>query len=266
MPKVLDNKVKPFVSSHDIDKGDRGLTKIAAELEASKYGIVVVTRSNQDSPWINFEAGALGRSLTDSRVAPLLVGLSDADVKGPLKQFQNSSASDRDAVLALVRSLNRVLDDSLSDGTLDVTFNAHWPELEIAISGAPSEESLPQVRREDKDLLEEVLTTVRSLQRDVARLQGLVKGSNLVEDADHGNEVANLVAWHLDLNKIRWHESGSGVSVVLPEGTPKVGHQLLLPLQKYAEVHDISVTLQRPDGSSITYAPDGTESRTAALL
>ncbi|GKV71717.1 toll/interleukin-1 receptor domain-containing protein [Pseudarthrobacter sp. NCCP-2145] len=266
LPKVLDNRIKPFISSKDIDKGDRGLNKIAAELEGSSYGIVVVTRANQDSPWINFEAGALGKSVSDSRVAPLLVGLSDTDVKGPLKQFQNSAASDKTAVLSLVRSLNKALADPLSEGTLEVLFAAHWAEMEGAITNAPIDDELPPKKpREESDLLDEVLTTVRSLQRDMARLQNMLKASVRSEEISVGHRAAEVIRTRLRVSNIKWTETDNEVTVHLPDGAPKVGGGLLHTLRDFAVDYGVGVTLVRPNGSSVSYSASGQENRKAAL-
>jgi len=171
LPEVLAEKVVPFLSSEDIDKGTRGLPRIATELEESGFGIVVITPSNKDSTWLNFEAGALGKKLTDGKVAPVLVGLSDADLDGPLKQFQNSSATDKAALLKLAQSVNKSLTDPLPVTTVERLFESQWPELEAGIKAALSMVPvLEEKSRASEDLLDEVLTTVRALQRQVDSL------------------------------------------------------------------------------------------------
>ncbi|MFS0715927.1 toll/interleukin-1 receptor domain-containing protein [Arthrobacter phoenicis] len=266
LPKVLDGKVKPFVSSEDIDKGDRGLNKIAEELEGSSYGIVVVTPSNQDSPWINFEAGALGKSVSDARVAPLLVGLTDSDVKGPIKQFQNSAASDKKAVLSLVRSLNKALKDPLGDGTVEVLFEAHWQEMAAAISGAPNDASaLPQKPRAESDLLDEVLTTVRSLQRDVGRMQKMMELSTRASREDFTDEVADILMKGLSLNSLSFsHDQTGGITVDLPDDAGVLSGVVLRRLQEAARRNSSSVTIVRQNGASVAYDSAGIESRVNA--
>jgi hypothetical protein len=61
--------------------------------------------SSQENPWLNFEAGALTKQLnpdnTDqSRVCPLLIGMTPADVTGPLKLHQMVKL-DRDGMLKI---------------------------------------------------------------------------------------------------------------------------------------------------------------------
>ena len=77
------------MSGTDIEPGARWSNAIAEELDAISIGIVCVTRENQSSPWLNFEAGALAKRLIDqARVVPLLIDLTPSDVLQPLGQFQ----------------------------------------------------------------------------------------------------------------------------------------------------------------------------------
>ena len=45
--------LEPYVSAEDMGKGDRWGAVIAKQLEESSYGILCVTRSNIDAPWLN---------------------------------------------------------------------------------------------------------------------------------------------------------------------------------------------------------------------
>lgn len=78
----------PWMSQSDIDAGDRWGTEIAKGLEACNFGIIFVTKENLTAPWILFEAGALAKSIQDSKVIPLLLDIDKKDVSGPLAQFQ----------------------------------------------------------------------------------------------------------------------------------------------------------------------------------
>src|SRR5262245_20899010 len=87
LPSVLQS-IEPFVSSEDTEKGARWATEIAQRLSDTLFGILCVTGENLSSPWLNFEAGALSKSLDKSKVSPFLVGLRPVDLVGPLSQFQ----------------------------------------------------------------------------------------------------------------------------------------------------------------------------------
>lgn len=71
LPSVIQS-ITPYVSSEDIDKGTRWASDIAGELDESSFGILCVTKDNLNAPWLNFEAGALGKSVDKSRVCPFL--------------------------------------------------------------------------------------------------------------------------------------------------------------------------------------------------
>jgi hypothetical protein len=71
LPSVIQS-IQPYVSSEDIDKGARWSSDIAGELHASTYGLICLTKDNINAPWINFEAGALGKSIDKARVRETL--------------------------------------------------------------------------------------------------------------------------------------------------------------------------------------------------
>lgn len=165
---VLAGRVTAWVSSKDIAKGERGLSVIAKELESGTFGLVVVTRANSQAPWINFEAGALGKSLGEARVATALVDLTPTDLSGPLSQFQATALTDRDDVLKLVKDIAATSEGdapALPEETLGLLFESKWPELQSAVAAAVGGEQ-PTTERPEKEILEEVLDIVRSLARD----------------------------------------------------------------------------------------------------
>src|SRR5450432_2782908 len=80
----------PWMSSQDIEPGERWFRELFTQLDNLNVGIICVTKTNQGEPWLNFEAGALAKQLNDdyanaSRVCPLLIDLNENDVTGPMK-------------------------------------------------------------------------------------------------------------------------------------------------------------------------------------
>lgn len=57
LPSVI-QRVNPYVSSEDIQKGTNWNRDISKELESTDFGIICLTKGNAKAPWINFEAGA----------------------------------------------------------------------------------------------------------------------------------------------------------------------------------------------------------------
>src|ERR1035437_4223879 len=71
LPKIMPS-VKPWMSQTDINKGSRWNPDIAQNLDTAKAGIFCLTRSNLRSESILFEAGAISKSVNESRVYTLL--------------------------------------------------------------------------------------------------------------------------------------------------------------------------------------------------
>jgi hypothetical protein len=171
LPSVIQS-IEPYVSSEDIDKGTRWSTDIAGELHASSYGLLCLTKDNIVAPWINFEAGALGKSIDKSRVSPFLFRLKRSEVEGPILQFQ-STVFERDDVLKLLKSINTACaQDALEDTRLEKSFEVWWPELEKLLNEIPDissavdsaeVESLPVTASDATSrVLEEILELTRN--------------------------------------------------------------------------------------------------------
>ena len=165
IPCVIQS-VEPYFSSADIDKGARWSTDIAKELQDASFGILCVTKDNLSSSWLNFEAGALSKSIEQSKVCPFLVDLKPSDIQNsPILQFQMASAT-KDDVFKLFKSINSNLGDSkLNEDVLGTTFDTFWPKIDEALKGVSSvtETSAP-AKKGSKDTqapIEEILELVR---------------------------------------------------------------------------------------------------------
>lgn len=156
LPLVLQS-VEPFMSEDDIDKGSRWFNEISRELDASDFGIVCVTRENLDAPWINFEAGALSKSVVDAHVIPLVQSLSPGELPAPLGQF-NAATTSADDVFRVLRSINGATQKPISDTRLRTTFDRFWSELEGAFEKAKQvgEHPVAEPVRSMEEMLEEI--------------------------------------------------------------------------------------------------------------
>jgi hypothetical protein len=164
LPLVI-NSVEPFVSSRDINAGARWQVEVAKQLDATDFGIVCVSKENQESAWLNFEAGALAKALESSRVIPLAIDLKPSDVNLPLGQFQALPATQA-GIGEVLSSLNAACVSPLNDAHLSESTKMWWPALKAKLQTI--ERSLPDAtaighERTERALLEEVLDTVRSL-------------------------------------------------------------------------------------------------------
>ncbi len=164
LPNIL-QYAQPYFTPDDIDKGMRWASEIAGQLEESKVGLLCLTKENLSAPWLMFEAGAISKSLTGSRLCPILFGVDQAQVSGPLSQFQNAVYS-KDEVLKFVKSVNAQASvHALSDAQLSAAFDVWWPKLEPKIEAALSAkfDEASAKTRSPSEIAEETLGLVRAL-------------------------------------------------------------------------------------------------------
>lgn len=169
LPAVIQS-IEPFISK-DIESGARWSPEIARELAESDYGIICVTPDNPGAPWLNFEAGALSKSIERGRVVPYLLGMEPTDLpNGPLTQFQVKRATE-DETRKLLTDLNAVTARPLTATALAAQFDMWWPRLAEKLRAIAAEASAsppdgdPPEHRTVEEMLREVLELTRSQQR-----------------------------------------------------------------------------------------------------
>ena len=196
LPAVI-QEVKPYFTPSDIEKGSRWSSDIAIELGQSQVGILCITRDNIHSDWILFEAGALSKSLEKSHVCPILFGITNTDLAGPLKQFQTTEF-ERSDFYKLIGAINGCLgENKLTQKTLDTVFNKWWPDLEQRVNEILAEEPRSEEPiRSDREILEEILQINRAATRP--HLQSIAKGA-----------VAELLGSYIALHDQQALEEGS---------------------------------------------------------
>jgi hypothetical protein len=163
--------VDPWISSKDIDRGSIWFNEIFEQLKDTNFGIVLVTKENQDKPWLLFESGALSKGLAENRICTVLVDLNvrDIDSASPLRQL-NHTTLDRDGVLGLVKTINKKLDSGqLQEKRLEQTFNAMWAELAEKIEEIQQSDPAPTTpERNDQDVLNDILENVLRINKKVS--------------------------------------------------------------------------------------------------
>ncbi|WP_455797063.1 hypothetical protein, partial [Clostridium butyricum] len=98
------------------------------ELSQCNYGIICLTSENTTAPWINFEAGAIAKSL-DSRITALMVNIKPSDIKGPLSRYQ-ATRFEKNDFFQLISAINKALETPLEHNVLQNTFDTMWVALE----------------------------------------------------------------------------------------------------------------------------------------
>lgn len=188
---------KPWISTRGIGRGSVWFTEINNELKDTAVGIICLTHQNKNAPWILFEAGALAKGLTTNLVCTFLVDLEPSDVQDPLAQF-NHTMPNKDGLWSLVLTLNSSLASPLDGPTLNAVFESFWPEFERKFKQIL--DTYPQqaviVPREDKDMLAEILETMRGFGHRMRALEANI------ERVPTWDNVPVEVASSLDLNQL----------------------------------------------------------------
>lgn len=184
LPNVI-QRVEPFMSGEDIDRGSRWFSDIGTKLEDTHFGILCMTSQNLTAPWVLFEAGALSKNLGQSKVSPFLIGVKNSDLQGPLAQFNTTKAEKAD-VEKLVLSINKQMGtDGLPLGQVEKSFEKWWPDLEVSLEEASrnSQKPIPKDsphRKNQSDILEELLRLSRSISREITELKGQKRISGMI--------------------------------------------------------------------------------------
>ena len=166
LPRVLQS-VQPFLSSR-IPKGARWQARIGEALARCSCGIICVTEDNRDAPWLNFEAGALAKSMDTDRVMPICIGIKVSDLQGPLAQFQAVLCNKPD-FRKLVLDLHEIDETTLVDQkTVEACFEKWWPDLEDRLAqlaaktpGTSETTRVPAEATAGGEVLEEILSLAR---------------------------------------------------------------------------------------------------------
>lgn len=171
LPSVI-QALDPWVSSADIDKGEGWFSSIADSLVHSNgMGIFCLTPDNVQAPWMAFEAGAL--AVHDrGRVATFLHGVRADGIKPPLGLFQATNSADRSDVYRLLETLNKRLPQPLPESRLKKAFEGTWESLEKDLAQIRDGATKKIAEPDQKDLLHEILATVRRIEKDANRRPG----------------------------------------------------------------------------------------------
>lgn len=165
--------VTPWMSTKDIDRGALWFNEISDQLTNTNIGIICLTKENKVKPWILFEAGALAKGLSSARVCTFLIDLVPTDLENPLAQF-NHTIPEKQSVWELVRTININLKEGmLKESILLKVFETYWPQFEtefLTIKQTSPETEIVH-KRKDNEVILEVLSTVRSLERRISNME-----------------------------------------------------------------------------------------------
>lgn len=231
IPSVI-QVVKPYYSPDDITKGTRWGTEIAKELDESKVGIICLTKDNLHSPWIMFEAGALSKNIDKTKVCPLLFGVEPTDIQGPLVQFQSAKFT-KEEMKKVVKMINSELGElSLATEVFENVFEMWWPKLNEKIEAELNKSLKVSSKdvREERDILEEILTLTRGISITRDRLMDK-------ENGIHPGALEDLVySWSSVISAIQQNDDIAQLDFL---------ERLTTPIDYLVNRSDISRSLKR---------------------
>jgi hypothetical protein len=152
----VNQQIDPWLSKTDLAAGVRWSNELAKSLDETDFGIICLTQEALESPWLLFEAGALSKSLEYGRVCPYLINIQQAELTGPLSQFQSKPAN-REGAFELLTAINESLEArKLPMDRLSKYFDRFWSELEATLLQVTSTVS-PIVIAADPSKMDEIL-------------------------------------------------------------------------------------------------------------
>lgn len=165
---------RPWISTRDIERGSVWFSEISDQLKDTSIGIIFLTEENKNKPWILFEAGALAKGLTNSRVCTFLINLTPGDIQDPLAQF-NHTKVEKSGLWGLVRTINAALLIPIEEKILDRIFETYWPRLEGELNkiknGFTVDTEVGNKKFDDSEALVEILSGLKTISNRIARLE-----------------------------------------------------------------------------------------------
>jgi len=178
---VIGRQIGVFISD-DIDMGSRWREELDEKLEQCKFGILIITKDNMNSPWLNFEAGAISKCVSKSKIVPILFDAEPSMLPSTFSTFQAIRYKKED-----LQNLFSFFNDKLNRPIKDFHnfFQKNiWPNFEkntnkikelLFKKNNPSETASPI---STKDKLEKILLELRSV-------TGIIKNPEAVLPKDY---------------------------------------------------------------------------------
>lgn len=200
LPLVIESP-RFWISSRDLPEGKRWAIELAQKLEKCNFGVIVLTPSNLEAPWLLFEAGCLAKNIESGRVIPFLVGVEKHAIPGPLASFQAIHA-DRTGTERLVESIRMSLATPPEKTIIDARFRAFWPELEQRIFNVKNALKTPQqkgINLPNKESESRISFLAEQLADNNRLIRQLVEYLNPIAKSKKSSKV-------IDEDELKWFE------------------------------------------------------------
>lgn len=201
--------IRPWISTRDLDRGSLWFGEINDQLKDTTVGIICLTQENKARPWILFEAGALAKGLSTSRVCTFLIDLETKDIEDPLAQF-NHTFPTRESILGLVKTLNSALgSNGLDIRILDQVFDTYWPQFESKFSAilVQTKSNEPSKPRPKEDVLSEILENTRIMSSRIRKLEAELDRGRQREFLDISPKMLREQIYDMVINEGMPHEA-----------------------------------------------------------
>ncbi|MDR0918748.1 MAG: toll/interleukin-1 receptor domain-containing protein [Oscillospiraceae bacterium] len=176
------NDVEIFLSSHSIEKGTRPISEISKELENCNYGLICLTKTNLDAPWILYEAGALSKFIETSRIVPLLFGVSEISPKNPLNNFQGVIHWEKEDEYkkSMKKLFYQIKDKEMTDKTFDVIFEKFFPDFKDEVEKLLEIENKSSATKDktQKEKIDEVIEKQGDISYSLNMILDLIRQNN----------------------------------------------------------------------------------------
>lgn len=114
--------------SSEIKGGDYWFPEILDNLNKAKFGIAFLTRSNQSSPWVNFEVGYI-RGKEGRKCTGILLDFDTSELIDPIKQINHKKLNKED-IKNLIQDINDLSETPIKNDVLNKAFDRNWIEYE----------------------------------------------------------------------------------------------------------------------------------------
>lgn len=178
--------------SSDVKAGAAWREEIVSHLQDAVIGIICVSKTNKNAPWLLFEAGALSR--TARNIYLYAIDLDFPEIaSGPLSHFKMLSADEK-GTSELMQSINGLLGErALPEAKLRQRFAESWPAVLHALPGPPSgDDDQFQVQELAVVLADVVGSTKLSLEAQAIGIQQFFARAKELENVFKGRSIKYL--------------------------------------------------------------------------
>lgn len=130
-----------FVSAQDVKIGSFWRSELERTMEESECAIICITKENNNSPWLIFEAGMMAKKTT---LVPLLIDIGYQELNDPLAVF-HATLLGKEGLYSIINLLNKKVSNKLDSAILSETFEVMWPMINDKISNILSQHSVTPI-------------------------------------------------------------------------------------------------------------------------